>query len=178
MNGLQIIQCIDEIPCLKQIFIGVYNNKTVPMTLKNIRNGFYIINTANNVNKMGHWVMYYVKDFTMYFFDSFGCSPSEYGLDIAKIYNLYRFKKHVVFNREIQDESSYVCGLYTLYFAYLMCNNKTIEFINKKFGKNRSKNDLFVINYINKLLGLRFTCKKVFCSSLMYSYKCRNYCVC
>ena len=178
MNGLEIINCIEQIPCLKYSFIGVYNNKNIPVSLKYMRNGFFIVNTIYNVNKMGHWIMYYIKDFNIYFFDSYGSHPTEYGMCIEEFYNSYPYNKIIVFDREIQDDSSYVCGVYAIYFAYSMCNNKSINMIKKKFGKNRNKNDLFVTGFLYKLLGLSISCNKNYCPSIMHSHKCKKFCLC
>ena len=93
MNGYQIINIINSLSEVKYLFLGIYKNDTVPIELQLKRNGFFIVNTTVKNSSMGHWILYYIKDNVLYFFDSFGQPPNVYGLDIALFFNTYNGTK-------------------------------------------------------------------------------------
>ena len=79
MDGRQIINILNNIEETKNYFKGCYVDKNLPKWFVNIENGFIIVNTLNDVNKMGHWILLFIKNSHLYYFDSFGNSPNTYG---------------------------------------------------------------------------------------------------
>ena len=100
----------------------------------------------------------------MYFFDSFGNEPCDYGGDISWFYNMYVFDKTIVFKTRIQVLTSYTCGAYVIYFAYKMfeCENSFV--IKRNFSRVLyAFNDRLVVNFVNNLLGIERECNRDSC---------------
>ena len=127
---------------------------------------------------MGHWILFYIKDFHLYYFDSFAISPIDYGWDINDFFRLYPGNKTEVFHVPIQNEVSFVCGGYTIIFAFYMSMDYTLSYIKSLFTRNRRKNDSFIVSRLYSLTGVNVTCHQNFCPNLMFYEKCRKYCSC
>ena len=61
-----------------------------------------------------------------------------------------------VFTRELQQENSNVCGIYTIYFSHKMFTHTALRKIKSFFGKNRRENDSKMLNYFYQLTGRSF----------------------
>ena len=116
---------------------------------------------------------HHIKYGDRYFFDSFGQPLSMYGLDIALFFNTYNGNKIKVFNSPLQDDISYVCGAYTIYFAYIMSKNYSTYYIKTKFSKNKKRNDSLMKKFIFLKTGTQITCNSRYCSSFMFQINCR-----
>ena len=127
---------------------------------------------------MGHWILFFIKDFHLYYFDSFGFTPEDYGWDITDFFGSYPTCKTIVFVDPIQNEFSYVCGAYTILFSYLMCKNYSLGYIKSLFTRYRRKNDSYAVSYLYSLVGINLTCNPKYCPNHMYFGKCRAYCTC
>ena len=79
---------------------------------------FFVVNTMVDENCIGHWVLIYINDIYMYFFDSLGATPSYYGGDISKIFENTSKYRIIVFSEPIQSKNSSVCGAYVIFFCY------------------------------------------------------------
>ena len=175
MNGRQIDDAFKLNPKLR--YRGCFMNKYVPKIKE--KNCFFVVNTLKNVGGIGHWVMFYILDYHMYFFDSLGKEPSYYTGDIYRVYNQHMFNKTIVFKNRIQNIYSSVCGAYVIYFAYEMFKHENICIIKSKFTLAYFKNDDIVVKYVNKLLGIDTTCNAKFCPMYMYlQNSCQKYCKC
>ena len=178
MDTLQIMYAVQNISPTNRFFKGCYYNRNIPFNLMKERECFFIVNTITNVRKMGHWILFYIKNFRLYFFDSFAMSPVEYGWDIDSFFTSYPGYKTEVFQSPIQNDVSYVCGAYTIFFAHCMCMDYSLFHIKTLFTRNRRRNDSFVVSRVYSLVGLDIECKSDFCTSLMFFDKCRKYCLC
>ena len=178
MNGHQIDNIINSLSEIKHLFLGIYKNDTIPFELQSKRNGFFIVNTTVKISTMGHWILYYIKDNCLYFFDSFGQPLSVYGLDIESFFDTYNYDKIKVFNSALQDDMSYVCGAYTIYFAYMMGKNHSTYYIKSRFSSNKKRNDSLVTKFIFLKTKTQIICNSQYCSSHMFQTKCRKYCSC
>ena len=178
MDNLQITKIVKNLSETQSLFQGCYKNDDIPFSLLSRRHCFFIVNTSINVNSMGHWLLFYIKDFNLYFFDSFGLAPFNYGGDVHSFFNKYNNFKTMVFNSPIQSDSSYVCGAYVIYFAYMMSRNYSYLILKKKFTKNKRKNDSIVSNFIYKITRTQIKCNSSFCPSYMFLTSCRKYCSC
>ena len=131
-----------------------------------------------DLRKMGHWVLFYIKSFHLYFFDSFGLHPSEYGWDIGDFFEKYPLRKTIVFEKAIQNDFSFVCGAYVIILSYLTCKNNSIRRIKSLFSKNTRKNDSFIASYLYSLIGITISCNQMFCPNYMFFSNCRKFCKC
>ena len=174
MNGYDILDVIGKIPMLEYYFKGCYTNSNVPKKFLYLNDGFIIVNTLtqNSESVLGHWVMYAKKNNELFFFDSFGISPISYGGDISRLYRTFNQHKMIVFNYPIQDKSSFICGLYSIFFSFfLYVKNYSVALIRsqKIFSKTYTKrNDFFVKKYIHKLTGFQLLCNEILCPLMIY----------
>ena len=178
MNSVQISSILNNLDATRNLFNGCYKNDTIPFHLKSKRNGFFIVNTNVNVTTMGHWILFYIKYSVLYFFDSFGENIKTYGLDIESFFSSFNGDKVIAIRSPLQDDLSYVCGAYVIYFAYMMGKNHSIYSIKSKFSKNRKRNDIYVTKFILIKTRTYITCNRRYCSSYMFQTKCRQYCTC
>lgn len=178
MDARQISNILNGVDETRYYFKGCYESKNIPNWFANIVNGFIIVNTLNNTNKIGHWVLFYIKNTSLYYFDSFGNEPSVYGTYISNFYHAYPKDKTLVFKSPLQADFSYVCGAYVIYFSYMMCHNYSIAFIRNKFTKNKEYNDEIVSGFVYKISGIKHVCNSSYCPSYMFLTRCRQYCSC
>ena len=158
MNGGHLIECIRIIPGLSHEFGGIFLNSNIPPKLKKSRNLFFIVNTIKDpiMEKIGHWVLFYIKDYKLYFFDSYGITPDWYGGDIAEFYYNHQFPSECVIRYELQQDSSFVCGIYCLFFCQKMYKNCPIKTIKNYFGCNKKNNDSLMMKYFYHVMGINF----------------------
>ena len=158
MNGEEIINCIQRIPGLSVEFGGIFMNNYLPDTLKRRRNVFFIINSIQDptTEAVGHWLLVYIRNFCAYFYDSYGMNPSIYGGAVFNFFKTYPYSTLCVFKRELQQENSLVCGIYTIFFSHKMFTNTALSKIKLYFETNRKVNDSKMLNYFYKLTGRSF----------------------
>ena len=111
------------------------------------QNGIYVVNT--DCGKGRHWVVLYVKDKTVEFFDSFGRNPKD--VQNGDLFmQCIGDKTLVVTSKNVQHPKSYVCGWYCL--AYAMCRVKLslLKFY-QLFTDNQCRNDDVVVYIVKKL---------------------------
>ena len=180
MNGIQIVDAIQKIPNLSSKFKGCFLNNNLPYDVYKSKESFFIVNTLTQPsNKIGHWLLFYKINHCLFFFDSFSLEPLAYGGEISKFFNEYPYHKILGTNHQVQNESSYVCGAYTIFFASMMSNGYSLEKINSTFTKNTTKkNDLIVTNFLYSSIGIELSCDQNFCPSIVFSTRCRNFCCC
>ena len=118
------------------------------------KNGIYVVNT--DCGKGRHWVVLYVQDETVEFFDSFGRHPKD--VQNGDLFmQCIGDKTLVVTSKNVQHPKSYVCGWYCL--AYAMCRVKfSLHKLFQLFNDNRCRNDDIVV-YIVKKLFVKKHCK-------------------
>lgn len=123
---------------------------------------------SSSIDKMGHWVCFYIKDRVIYFLDSFGIKPENYSKHFITF-----FKNHTDFsvwrqNYPIQDQWSHNCGAYVLYFIHVICTQgierlKTILHRKLRLGYP-PLNDKAVLKYVYKNYKARMPpCEQAFC---------------
>ena len=180
MDSKQIAEAFKLNSMLYRIFQGVFLNNNIPIDyLKSKRNCFFVVNTISSTHNIGHWVLFYIKDYCLYFFDSLGKDPEYYDGDIKKFYNQFMFDKLVVFRKQIQNSTSSVCGAYVIYFAYILFTCENVYRLKAKFTLQYVKNDKIVVNFVDKLFGIEQSCNINYCPVYMYmENKCREDCKC
>ena len=73
------------------------------------------------LEKMGHWVCFYIKDRIIYLLDSFGMKPEIYTKYFNSVIKHHEGFKLWRLHYPIQDQMSYNCGVYVLYFIPVIC---------------------------------------------------------
>ena len=137
-----------------------------------------MVNTVVDTKKFGHWVLYYISQNRLFYFDSFAMTPKDYGFDIESFYKSYPYDKIIVFNNQIQNDKSNVCGAYTIISSYLMCKNYSLRRIKSLFTKNTRRNDSYTTSFLYSLVGITLKCNRSFCPKAMFLGKCRKFCEC
>ena len=125
------------------IFIGVFSRDSLPDKEKD---GAYVINLDNYSDIGTHWIVLYVNNKTVTYFDSFGIEniPKEVKTFIGNrniISNIYR----------IQNYDSVMCGYFCIGFVDYMFKGKNLrEYTNLFSPNNFKKNDDIILNYFFK----------------------------
>ena len=159
-------------------FRGCFLNNNIPTNFINEGICFIVVNSLKKVGDIGHWVMIYINQNNLYFFDSFGQMPAFYGGDITRIYDLYPHEKSVIFERPVQSFDSSVCGAYVIYFGYEMCRHSKPFLVKNSFSRFKRENDRKVVRYVDDKIGLKEVCCKNFCPRYMYNMPCKKNCKC
>lgn len=160
LSGGEILKILKRCPVTSKYFkkvttrdIAIPTNPYLPLKNKDpIANkaplAAYVLNTG--YTRAGvHWVLVLFSSPYNIFFDSFGRSPENLLVESqAKLLNtsiLYNTKK-------LQHPKSSVCGHWTIYYAYFLCQGQTFSEINSRFSAtNFASNDKIVYNFVKKL---------------------------
>lgn len=111
---------------------------------KNLRSGSYIIYIPNSNSSNGHYtalIIFSTND--KYFFDSYGHSPFDYGIN-----NRIKHNKRV-----LQAADSCTCGLYCIYFLYFAYKEgigKTLD----RFSDSIKVNESMVLNFASSIASI------------------------
>ena len=129
------------IPTIRDTFRGVLPKNQLPTNLNNKKCHSYIVNLDKFGYPGSHWVAFFIDHHYVYYFDSYGINPQidEYIMNFSN--NLFR-DKLLYSDTQIQSTTSSVCGLYCIYFLYIM-NTKLFSFIDfvNLFNDNHNIND-------------------------------------
>ena len=151
MEGNQLISLLTQNQITSNSFLGCFLNKNFnPDILINCRNGYCVLNTVSDVRKMGHWVLFYVRDNELLFIDSFALHPDYYGGKISLFYKCFPRRKHLFFKKAVQNSISLVCGGYVLVISYLLCKNLRLTCIKSHFSRNTKSNDKFIVRNVTR----------------------------
>ena len=165
MNGEQVEECISKISGLAKSFCGVHLNSYIPEKFIYDRNIFFIVNTIVDPSKeqIGHYVIFYITGgegtghVQLIFGDSYGFHPNFYGGKIKEFFNSYPSPSICLFNREVQQETSLVCGIYCIFFGHRLFKNKSLKGIKNYFGCNKKHNDSLMLKYFHNTIGVDFS---------------------
>ena len=150
MNSVQITKILSNNNLTKTVFRGVYACDVIP----SIDESTYaiIVNTDNSSKPGSHWILLYVTDQTIYFYDSYGRNinsdmfPKDFTQYIAKFVD----GKTINYNSQIiQGLTSNVCAQHCMYFLFEKCLH--VKNILKPFGANLHENDLFVTRFVKNM---------------------------
>ena len=125
-------------------FNGVYSRNNLPK----LKNGAYVINLDHSKNTGTHWVVIFVKEDEVIYFDKFGVEyiPKEI---MEKIEHSSLGNKNIktsIFR--IQDYNSIMSRYFCILFIKYMLNNKTLtDFTNLLKPWNFEKNDDIIKRY-------------------------------
>ena len=111
--------------------------------LPNLKKGAYVINLDHLKSTGTHWVVIFVTEDEVIYFDSFGVEyiPKE----IMKPIGNKNIKTSIF---RIQDNNSIMCGYLCILFIEYMLNNKTLTDYTNLFSPwNFKKNDRVIKKY-------------------------------
>ena len=98
---------------------------------------FIIVNIlpSSKIKHMGHWVLLYIENRVIHFFDSFALHPDNYSKYLTNFLQKHKYFKLWLMKRQLQSVSSHTCGAYVLYFMYVICN-KGLQVLKTTLRKN------------------------------------------
>jgi len=133
---------------------------------------FIIVNIlpSSKIKRMGHWVLLYVENKVIHFFDSFAIHPNNYSTYFTRFLCNHKGFKLWLMQRPLQSAASHTCGAYVLYFMYVICSNGLEALKNnlKRKFKNSSalQNDRRILQFVYKKFSfLNSNCQETFCQN-------------
>ena len=122
-------------------FNGVFSRNNLPK----LKNSAYVINLDPSKNTETHWVVIFMKNTEVIYFDSFGIEyiPKEIMEEIGN----KNIKTNIF---RIQDNNSIMCWYFCILFIEYMLNNKTLtDFTNLFSPWDFKKNDELIKRYFD-----------------------------
>ena len=123
-------------------FGGVYAKDQITTDMIK-RNYFYIINLDDMYSPTNgtHWVAFYVDDYKIEYFDSYGLKPPQI---ISENY------EYIYNSGQLQSYESKACGYYCLFFIYQRSHNMNFYEIIKQFSLvDLNYNQNLIKNFFN-----------------------------
>lgn len=153
MNTSQLECCIQCDPVLKESIIGVFSVDRLPECNSRYQCGF-IANTDIHIGSGKHWCAFYFdKNGKAEFFDSYGKKPSYYNSYFPTW--LSEYSQGFVYNsKQIQNETSNMCGFYSLHYLQQRLTGHSMEDIVGYFSsKIFFINDYFIFDYMSHIFS-------------------------
>ena len=130
-------------------FNGVYSRDNLPKTIKK---GVYEINLDEYEDAGTHWIVLYVKNRKVVYFDSFGVEP------VPKEIIKFMKNKDIIANIfRLQAYDSIMCGYYCIEFINYMLKGKTLDYTNLFSPNDFKKNDQVIKRIFKKLNKSKLT---------------------
>ena len=108
---------------------------------------FFVVNLDRSDQPGSHWVAIMISPLpTVHneYFDSYGCEP-------VKELKSYLGSNFIMNTKQLQSETSTICGQWCMYYIWLRCRGHTLWDIIKHFkNKTLAWNDMFVNSLINR----------------------------
>ena len=139
-----------------QNFLGVYASDQIPLILDSSIPIFLIVNLDNSKLPGSHWIALRITFSTVEIFDSLGFNPQRwqnFPASILKFFSRYSYSHRFYASQRIQNDNSYTCGLYCVYFI-LVRQKESFQNILRLFSNNYSENDKLVLVEIKNLFYL------------------------
>ena len=97
------------------------------------------------------WCFIFQNEDDTIFFYSLGRIPEEYGVGFEKILN----KKYIMNNKQLQHNTSNLCGLYCIYYIMKRSHGNSLKKIVSEFNPRRKKqNDHLLPAKLNRMITL------------------------
>ena len=158
MNGTQIAEKLKSNCVTAPYFIGICSQDEL-VNIPRKRDGqhvkpnsFIVVNTDTE-NGMGkHWVSLFIfDDHYTEFFDSLAHYPDYYSSNFTKFLKQV-CSKFAMNTREIQSQTSTMCGEFCIYYCYHRCLGKSFRNIINTFSStNLNSNDKIVHQFTASL---------------------------
>ena len=110
-----------------------------------------VVNTDNSTQPGDHWLVLSRKGSKFYFIDSYGRNYNDATFDEGFVNTIKNFigNERIRHNhRWLQRLTSNVCGVYCVYFVRELTKH-TLNNCLSVFNNNLTKNDQYVLNYLN-----------------------------
>ena len=141
MNSNQLRKKLKSNRITRRFFLDVYAVDQLPYKKLRKSTWLLICNCCPAHLPGQHWIALFKKKNRIDVFDSFGQSPSAYGIDEF----LNRQKLKVVYNSTtLQSMLTDVCGEYCLYFTYHRSRGESMRTIVKRLKNLKSDRDTIV----------------------------------
>ena len=172
-------------PCVQQFLGCLTVDQLAELNIPYKHDPLYIIVNilpTSKIELMGHWVLVYIENRVIYFFDSFAMHPKNYSPYFTRFLLKHEGFDLWLMERQLQSASSHTCGAYVLYFMHVICTKglQALRTILKKDFKHSSglQNDRFILLYVYKYFPwLHFNCQETFCRNRYKHcvfYLCKN----
>lgn len=150
MNSNQLTCVINCDYVLRERAIGVFSlDQIKKIKFEFGEERFLICNTQPRYRSGEHWIaIVSLPDGSIEFFDSFGNAAAS----LSPSFETFMRKQSnaCVYNvRQLQDESSIVCGHYCVYYLLHRCRGISMSDIVNKFSDNYLVNDVYVSQFIS-----------------------------
>ena len=150
LSTVQLESLLRRNPITKRYFIGVYPSCIYPRSRKKMY--CFITNTDDHEEGGEHWNGFFVRDKTLYFFDSFGRSPNDDTLPHSYRDIVLRFKNVKYFPHCLQSFDSFTCGYYCIHFLLLFSMGLDFQSLMNEYSFDTQGNDLHVLNVIKSII--------------------------
>ena len=163
MNTKQVWKALTLNSQTNAYFDGVYSSDT----LKDIKEKpeLIICNTDPSDKPGEHWLLFFFEGDEADFYDSLGKDLTFYGKEFVNFVNKYA-KSVKQCKRRTQPLHSSLCGHYCLYYAYLRCKGKDMDYI---VNSMISASDSDVVSFVYKHF---YICHAFNCPMLQKCVKC------
>jgi hypothetical protein len=145
MNSIQINKILKKDSYSKTQFLGTFAFNQLPIINK--YPSCLVFNNQSSDEPGEHWLaIYFNKNKTSEFFDSFGHPPEFYGIKKYLKIN----SKRINYNKKIfQGFDSYYCGLYVIFYILFKTRGRSLNNYKKYFGKPHQNDKRFqkMLNY-------------------------------
>lgn len=146
MNTNQLNKVMRSDDFTSKYFLGTFSRDRLPQ-IKDFPSCLILNNKPSN-HGGEHWIaIYFHKNKTAEFFDSFGNHPAFYNL----IKYLKNNSKQFSYNKQrLQSFTSFYCGLYCCFYLMMKSRKRALKYILKQFSKSAIKNDNMFSKMIKK----------------------------
>lgn len=141
-------------------FLGVFASDQIPLISDSLYPVFLIINLDNSSLPGSHWILLRIESSVLEIYDSLGFDPirwKKFPKSVIDFLLRYRYTHKFLGTPKLQDEKSFTCGAYCIYF--ILARQKKSFFQSLQiFSRNYCQNDQLVLEKIKKLLYVYFFC--------------------
>lgn len=124
-------------PYTKSIFGGVYAWNRLPTRVPENRTVAFVVNTDPAHKPGQHWVVFYIKKDTIYYFDPYGIPP-------VRFHKIFCCRKNVKYFGQRLQGLGRMCGHYCIYFVLSTQTSHTFDI----FGSDLNANDRIVKRFV------------------------------
>jgi len=167
MNALEIERGLAGVMGDKVIFLGChpqgYFSNLLDQAKQHLKPAVVILNTLNwgeTTIHLGHWIAVYInyETLTLGYFDSYNLHPSINSLALHRFIQAHPYMTVHRLAYRIQGTHSIVCGIYAMYFCYLLSHQhlkRVMQCIHGTFKKGQYfYNDKLILRLGYKLFHM------------------------
>ena len=128
MNTFQLWNALATNPITRKKFGGIFSKDTLKFVKEPLPQ-LIICNTDVSTQSGKHWILLYIDEKCLEYFDTLGNDINYYGLELLHFLKLTKVKKYKRVPKRIQPINSSMCGEYCLYYAYARCRGESMASI-------------------------------------------------